>query len=124
MKNRPIVEQEYYLIFYSPWATMSSIRMWRVLCPSSMLWIFPFWPVILAFIIPVQRVLWFPSEACNAVKETFRPHKLYIFLIRIARRVYLAMSVRPSVSTQTSLSVLKLSGCNFPKSLISFAGSI
>jgi len=32
--------------------------------------------------------------------------------------VDLAMSVCPSVSTQTSLSVFKLSGWNFPKSLI------
>jgi len=52
-----------------------------------------------------------------------RPHKVYIFLISMTRRVDLAMSVCPSVSTQTSLSVLKLSGWNFSKSLISFAGS-
>jgi len=56
--------------------------------------------------------------------EGFRPHEVYIFLISMTRRVDLAMSVCPSVSTQTSLSVLKLSGWNFPKSLISFAGSI
>jgi len=42
----------------------------------------------------------------------------------MTKRVDLAMSVCPSVSTQTSLSVLKLSGWNFPKSLIYFAGSI
>jgi len=35
----------------------------------------------------------------------FRPHKVYIFLISMIRRVDLAMSVCPSVSTQTSFSV-------------------
>jgi len=44
--------------------------------------------------------------------------------VSITRRVDLAMSVCPFDSTQTSLSVLKLSGWNFSKSLISFAGSI
>jgi len=48
----------------------------------------------------------------------------YMFLISITRRDDLAMSVCPSVSTQTSLSALKLSDWNFPKSLLSFAGSI
>jgi len=62
--------------------------------------------------IPLQRVYWFQSEVCNAVKEMFRPHKVYLFLISM------------SVSTQTRLSVKKLSGWNFPKSLIFFAGSI
>jgi len=36
-------------------------------------------------------------------EETFPPHKVYIFLISITRRVDLAISVCPSVSTQTSL---------------------
>jgi len=74
--------------------------------------------------IHLQRVLWFQSEACNTVKETFPTPKVYIFLISMTRRVDLAMSVCPSVSTQTSLSVLRLSGWYFPKSLLSSAGSI
>jgi len=43
-------------------------------------------------------------------RKRLRPHKVYMFLISIARRVDLAMSACPSVSTQNSLLVLKLSG--------------
>jgi len=59
---------------------------------------------------------------CNRQKEAFPTNKVYIFLISITRPVDLAMSVCPSVSPQTSLSVLKLSGWTFPS--LSFAGSI
>jgi len=66
----------------------------------------------------------FSQKFATQWKRRFRPHKVYIFLISMTRRVDLAMSVCLSVSTQTSLSVLKLSGWNFPKRLMSFAGSI
>jgi len=49
-------------------------------------------------------VLRFQSEVCYAVKETFRPHKVYIFLIRITCRVDLAMSLYLSVRMNAEIS--------------------
>jgi len=76
------------------------------------------------FLYPCRGYYDFSQKFATQWRRRFRPHKVYIFLISFTRRVDLAMSVCPSVSTQASLSVLKLSGWNFHKSIISFASSI
>jgi len=58
----------------------------------------------------------FSQKFATQCIRRFRPLKVCIFLISVTRRVDLAMSVWPSV--------LKLSGWNFPKSLLSFPGGI
>jgi len=79
---------------------------------------------VFVFLYPCRGYYDFSQKIATRWRRRFRPHKVYMFLISIDRQVDLAMSVCPSVSTQTSLSVLKLSVWNFLKSLLSFAGSI
>jgi len=78
----------------------------------------------ISYLYPCRGYIDFSQKFTTQWRSRFRPHKVYIFLISMIRRVDLAMSVCSSVSTQSSLSVLKLSGWNFPKSFISFAGSV
>jgi len=97
---------EWYNTFLSPFSTYWKGR----IC------------VKIYYLYPCRGYIDFSQKFATQWRRRFRPHKVNIFLISMTRRVDLA--VCPSVSTQTSLSVLKLSGLNFPKSLISFAGSI
>jgi len=55
----------------------------------------------------------YPCRGYYDFSQKFRLHKVYIFLISITKRVDLAMSACPSVSTQTSLSVSRAE--TFPK---------
>jgi len=56
---------------------------------------------LFALIRPVTRRVKgytrFVGKYVTGRRKRFRPHKVYIFLIRITSRVDLAMSVRPSV---------------------------
>jgi len=61
----------------------------------------------LVFILVTRRVKGYTSFVVKYVtcrRKCFRPHKVYIFLIRITSRVDLAMSVCPSVRMNAEVS--------------------
>jgi len=91
---------------------------------SLMKWSLKWNKVYEAILYPCRGYYDFSQKFATQWRIRFRPHKVYIFLISITRRVDVAMSVCPSVSTQTCLLVLKLLDWNFLKSLLSLAGSV
>jgi len=63
-----------------------------------------FYPILGIFLYPSRGYYDFSQKFKTQLRRLFRPHKVFIFLISITRRVDVAMFVCPSVSMQNSLS--------------------